>query len=218
MAPGGNKRKSSPVKKANTKHSEKDEQAQVSKRQRSITDDHDFDDNNEHDGTDIKLNDMSGRIDKMDGKLDSLFKAVGTFAEFQKQMTSFAEQITQNKNDIKELNHKLTESNERGADQKQAIEAVTSQTERIDREMRKWNLLIVGIAEEKDESQDQLREITNKLCSSITKVQIDVDTVYRFGKKFPGKPRMIKVKFRSIDDRNKVYGNRTEVKFPVYIN
>jgi len=98
------------------------------------------------------------------------------------------------------------------------IEKLKPDTELIEREVKKLNLVILGLADFDTQSIDQLKEQVAKLVLGLTGKQIETDTVHRLGKYQLGNNRPVKVRFLSLTDRDLVWSNRLNSNPPIFVN
>jgi len=123
------------------------------------------------------------------------------------------------------LESKEEASSEQIWELRQAIETVKIR-------QRKFNLVIVGLAEAKAETEEQLRESLKFLfreSMEIKEVDIPIDVCYRIGNrhessgndKYWHKPLNIRVHLHNESDRNRIWRSRGllhEKKLPVFVN
>ncbi len=152
---------------------------------------------------------------QMDKKLDKLQQ---TNDDMQKSLQSLKEEVNTNKIEIVSMKNKVSDNTDKITNVTDKLSALESKMQKTEKILRMCNLNVVGIAEEQDETRDSLKTTIRQLFHDITGRVIDIDTVFRFGKRVTGKPRILKVKFKSLDDRNEVYSNRNKTISPVYVN
>lgn len=154
-------------------------------------------------------------MQQVDKKLDKLQQ---TNDDMQKSLQNLKEEVSTNKTEIISMKTKVSDNTDKILHVTDKLSALESKIQKTEKVLRMCNLNVVGITEEHDETRDSLKTTIKQLFRQVTGRVIDIDTVFRFGKRTVGKPRILKVKLKSLDDRNEVYSNRTKTTPPVYIN
>lgn len=97
-----------------------------------------------------------------------------------------------------------------------------SELEKIKINLKNQNLIIVGLDESVDETEDLLvQKLNNFITSTLETDPVNIDTAFRFGAKCEGKPRNVNVKFCRESHRNAVFNARHTLfrkKLRIYIN
>ncbi|OXA64555.1 hypothetical protein Fcan01_02740 [Folsomia candida] len=101
---------------------------------------------------------------------------------------------------------------------KSSFSKVSNENEALWRELNKINLVFSGIPEGENETQQDLFFKISKIIQQTTGKNISFDTGYRVGKPLSRSSRPVKIRFRSIAERNEVYSNKLKVLKPIYIN
>ena len=94
--------------------------------------------------------------------------------------------------------------------------------EKLKIELRKLNLIVVGLADEANESDQKLRlKLQTLISEKLTQSEVIIDNAYRLGKPRQGYVRPIMLKFRYESHRNLVWDNRNNLRTPktnIFIN
>ena len=99
--------------------------------------------------------------------------------------------------------------------------AYNRELELVQIEIRKLNLIFVGLQENTEENEESLIKMIENFCSKELEVRnVKVDTAHRLGYNMNG-PKHIKVRFLSLSQRNAVFIARTKLRtkrIPVFVN
>ncbi|OXA38453.1 hypothetical protein Fcan01_26847 [Folsomia candida] len=98
------------------------------------------------------------------------------------------------------------------------VDKISSENDYLWSEINKLNLVINGVSESENETNDQLRDKISELLKQLMGKDCNFDTVHRLGKIINGKQRMVKIRFFSLYLRDEVFKNRFNNKHPIYIN
>jgi len=98
------------------------------------------------------------------------------------------------------------------------LNVVKSENELLAKEIRKQNLVFVGLDDYENETVDQLYKKVSDILNSVAGRVINIDITYRVGKFVINKCRPIRIRFISLWDRETVYGQRKNLRHPFYLN
>lgn len=123
------------------------------------------------------------------------------------------QEVTSNSSTIRTLKRKVE-------DQERKIQALENENDRLYRSVNFQNLVITGLPETANETDEQLRYELSQLFSAITECHINFDTAHRFQTKSNRNTfsRPIRVRFISFSDRNKVYESKEYLPENIFIN
>lgn len=173
------------------------------------------------------------KLGALEPKATSLDKKLDTFDTLKTSMDSITSSITKMEATITELKAGVSKNTENVHKLQSEVSNVTNQFEDIiqqfddfrsqrvalEMEVKKINLIVSGIDDAEEESENQLAD---KLQTEISKVKKDFifkyDTVRRLGKYKKGTTRPIQVRFEKMRDRDEFYNIKSSMKRPVYIN
>ena len=89
-------------------------------------------------------------------------------------------------------------------------------------ELRKLNLMVVGLADDVSENDQSLRiKLQNLITEKFTQSEVIIDKAYRFGKFEHGFTRPIKIQYRYESHRDLIWNNRNNLrtmKTSIFIN
>lgn len=134
--------------------------------------------------------------------------------ELRESISSIKTTLQNQQKEIDEIKIRL----DNGIPPDQSINRLSSNQEFLECEINKINLVISGINEIANETLENLSSTITALCKSITGVDIKLDTVYRIGRQNSSKPRLVKVRFLTMADRDRVWANKSNAKHPVYFS
>jgi chromosome segregation ATPase len=126
--------------------------------------------------------------------------------------------VTQHQNDIESLKLQINNFAAGGDVLSSKVAQLEHSQEVIEREMKKINLIISGVADCSNEFNTSLRGKIETLLQDITSDIIKVDAVARIGSYQGDKSRQVKVRFLTIRDRDNVWNCRTNTNPPIFIN
>jgi len=152
--------------------------------------------------------DVMSLLKSLNKKMDKNLKAT---TDIKKEMTDLKRTVN---------NHDKRLSDAESGIQKLelSVNQITSENELIQIELKKLNLVFMGIQDDLEESQDQLYTKVQSIISKTTPLDIPLDTFYRLGYFNSAKNRPVKVKFTSMTQRNIIYSNRSNLLPPNFIN
>jgi hypothetical protein len=148
--------------------------------------------------------DIPSEIDKINRALEIMNKQLQTITTITITLAKQAKQIEK----LHLLNQDLTKT----------VNEVKNENELLQNEMRKINLVFSGVPEMRNETEDQMNKVINKIIHDTTGSKLELDTVFRIGKPRDKFNRPIKVRFTKMCDRNLVFAKRTGTTPPIYIN
>jgi len=99
-----------------------------------------------------------------------------------------------------------------------SVDKINDESKMIQIELKKVNLIIVGVFDVQNEPEQQLYSKIKSVIAETTDLDVPIDTYYRLGNFNIVKPRPIKVRFISVRQRNLVYNNRSELSPPIHIS
>ena len=125
-------------------------------------------------------------------------------------------------NSVKSLEERISKVEETvQTSHKQYLNGYSKEFEQIQIDLRKLNLIFVGITEVPNETESDLLNYISEFCKDeLNHNGVQLDTAHRLGNNRFG-PRSIKVKFLSLRQRNEIFTSRDTLrtkKIPVYIN
>lgn len=100
---------------------------------------------------------------------------------------------------------------------KDTVLKVSAENESLWCEINKLNLVFKGISDVDNETSDQLLKTVSDLLK-LMGLSFGFDTAVRIGKFSPSFPRLVKVRFLCVSDREAVYSSRFSAPKPIYIN
>jgi len=99
-----------------------------------------------------------------------------------------------------------------------AVEDLKTENTLLHQQANKLNLILSGLPEVNGESACQLQRKVEEEIKAKLKFNITIDTAFRLGKPDRNKPRLVKIKFEKLRDRNWVWDNRKSLGHPLYLN
>lgn len=122
------------------------------------------------------------------------------------------ETITQQSDEIKQMKIELH-------DAKNQIKDLTTENERLEREIKRCNLIISGVEDSDNENeQNCFRKVKHILSSAVDMKEIDIDTAYRLGSFQTGKTRPIKIRLLRQSDKQTIWSQRRNLPGHIYMN
>jgi hypothetical protein len=129
------------------------------------------------------------------------------------------------RNDLKEIKELVSSHETRISSSEVKIQNVESSLEKLEREhedmrkeMGKINLIIQGIPDTVDETEDELYSRVKIFLLKQVEDDVSFDSAYRLGKPKPHYRRPIRIRFMTLLQRNLVYESRNKALPPFYIN
>lgn len=101
---------------------------------------------------------------------------------------------------------------------KKEVDDLKSELQQQHRRANENYLIVSGIPEKPDETEPSLAQTFVALCSSKLNINPQVDCAFRIGRKTANQPRLLKVHFPVLGQRNQVWKNRKSFGHPVYVN
>jgi hypothetical protein len=127
--------------------------------------------------------------------------------------------------DLKEIKDLVTSHERRLHNTEVRVENVESSLQKLElenedirKELNKINLIVEGIPDTEDETEDELYGRVKYFLSNQIEQDVSFDNAYRLGKPRPDYRRPIRVRFMTMLQRNIVYQNRSKAKHPFYVN
>lgn len=156
-----------------------------------------------------KLDEISSNL----AKLDSLDRIEATLMQITNSLAATNGSVVQLQSEVETIKEDLSNV-------QQQIVDFRSEKTKMETEMKKINLIVSGIRDEDEESEQQL---ATKIQNEISKInngrqRFNFDTISRFGRYKPGKTRNVHIRFLSMRDRNEFFELRKSVRNPVFIN
>jgi len=112
---------------------------------------------------------------------------------------------------------KFEEIDENLAEMDEELMTIKQRMEWMERETKKLNAVITGIREE--EQEQICSKISELFANTLGTKEVTVEAEYRIRKKSEDRARPIKVKFRSLNDKNEVMAFRKKLKgTTIYVN
>lgn len=97
-----------------------------------------------------------------------------------------------------------------------------NELEKINIELRKLNLIVVGLADDVAENEQSLRtKLQSLITEKLTQSEVIIDNAYRIGKHKHGFTRPIKLQFRHKSHRDLIWNNRNNLrtmKTSIFVN
>lgn len=133
-------------------------------------------------------------------------------------INKLSENINVQQRDINQLKSAVANNTKCNIGLSTSFENIVVQNELIEKELKRINLIITGLSDPNNESNDSLKQKVEELCSQVSNNQIKVDNVTRIGNHNESKPRHIIVRFYSMSERDLVWANRKATVPPIFIN
>ncbi|OXA38341.1 hypothetical protein Fcan01_26892 [Folsomia candida] len=145
-------------------------------------------------------------------KIDKLAEDVNN------SLAKLSENITAQQRDINQLKSDVANNTKSNIGLSTRFENIVVQSESIEKELKRINLIITGLNDPINESNESLKQVVEELCSRVSKSEIKVDIVTRIGNHSALKPRQIIVRFYCLSDRELVWASRKSTVPPIFIN
>ena len=100
----------------------------------------------------------------------------------------------------------------------QEVTQLKNENERLEKELKKCNLIFSGISDDQNEDESVCLDKIKQQINHLKVRGVTLDTAHRLGTFKIGTTRSIKVKFLKLSDRQKVWDARKNLPSPVYIN
>lgn len=148
-------------------------------------------------------------LTKQNSKLDDIQKSIN---DLQSGLQGNRDTVQQLQVDVEEISHGLT------AIQTQ-LDDFRSEKVKLEVEVKRINLIVAGIEDETDETDEDLKNKIQTMAKEIKQdINFDCDTIRRLGEYKPGKTRRVHIRFKLMSDRNAFFELKKSTKHPIYIN
>lgn len=126
-----------------------------------------------------------------------------------------------NKGAIQDLNRSLEElrlevrsgAGPASTSQKEEIEWLNAEVERLENYQRKINLILVGVPESANETNETLAVKVQSYFRNILGVSgVGIDVTHRFGQAFKNQPKKVIVRFSSLQEKDRVWQAKEALK------
>ncbi len=130
-----------------------------------------------------------------------------------KATKQFVERISATEKSVQKLE-------ERNSELEKMLDFLEYENESLHRSTNFQNLILLGLPEEKTETDESLGKKVSALMNRITANYIDLDTVYRNKRSsfVEGKCRPVRIRFKCHSDRNKAYEAKKSLPENHYLN
>lgn len=174
----------------------------------------DLDSSTSIDSSNVNITQINGAdlLDKLCAKIDS------STNDIKMSISEINNSLASHKSEIEALKSTVANLSSSSRQASGAISSLEHNTEFVERELKRINLVISGLQDAVDEYPGVLKGKIAEFLTSITDCNIEIDTATRIGKFVENRCRHIKVRFLTMTDRNRVYESRFNTTPPVFIN
>lgn len=144
-----------------------------------------------------------------------ILKKLDTVDELQKSIVHIKTQVMRHNDEIKVISNNVKNT---VTNIEKAIVEICDESEIVQIEIRKMNLMMSGVTDDGNESEEDLRIKATLIVKTLTGKPIQFDICHRVGKHRPSLTRNIRIRFNKMSDRDLVWSNRMKSKPPIYIN
>jgi len=121
-------------------------------------------------------------------------------------------------NSIKSQNSRIANLESENKKLNTKVQQIQRDNEMILKELRERNIIICGIQDDADETDEDLVNAINRVMPETDDDnEITIESFYRIGPYKADRNRPIRVKFQKLSDRNLVYYNRNEIDPSIYV-
>lgn len=165
-------------------------------------------------------------ITEVSSKVDSLVSKVKLVEDTLGAVVTKSDNISLNLSKLKtDVELKFKNHDGRLTQVEAQVQSVLQSTSQIDNsndliyaDINRINLIFSGLADSASEMQETLTCDLERILSDIVSSNIRIDCAYRLGKYQNNRSRPIKIRFRTMSDRNLLWNNKKNLQKPFYLN
>lgn len=157
--------------------------------------------------------------EKLNDKLDGILQKLNKLDDIQQSISDLQNGLQANKDTVRKLEENVEDISDSINNIQSQLDDFRSEKVKIESAVREMYLILAGINDDADETEDAMAEKIQQIVKDINPAnQFKYDTLYRIGKFQNGKTRKIRVKFLTMKERNSFLSLRKDTKRPVFID